>query len=180
LGVAAIPIVVDEKQVKNLAANLPKIMSDGNYKDIPATNNLTRQKGTYVMALGGQVSKESNFIERIITNEYGIQHRLAGYKWARKEQDAAKTTSEEFLATAEPALAAHQGSIGWETNDPVPEEIVTFGRTLLWKRNPVLWATSVEGQINTAKGKVAMAEEFLSASTHIPCAFYSQVRRKTD
>jgi hypothetical protein len=55
---AAMPLVVDEVQEKYLEANLPKTISDMNYKQLPITGNtwFTCQKNNLVIALGGQVS----------------------------------------------------------------------------------------------------------------------------
>jgi hypothetical protein len=51
------PLVVDDMQEKHLAANLPKMISEVNYEELPITGNtwFTRQKSTLVIALGGQV-----------------------------------------------------------------------------------------------------------------------------
>jgi hypothetical protein len=55
--VAAMPLVVDSTQAKHLAPNMPKIISEQNYKSLPVTGNswFNRQKKTQVIAMGGQV-----------------------------------------------------------------------------------------------------------------------------
>jgi len=58
LGVAAIPIVVDEGQAKMLPATMPKTVSEDNYMALPIVNDLTRKPGTQVTAMGGQVREE--------------------------------------------------------------------------------------------------------------------------
>lgn len=57
---AAMPLVVDDVQVKHLPGKLPKIISEGNYEELPITGHwwFTRQKNSVVMALGGQVRDE--------------------------------------------------------------------------------------------------------------------------
>ena len=57
------PLVVDDTQAKHLPANLPKIISEGNYEELPITSHswFTRQKNSVVMALGGQVRGKKQY-----------------------------------------------------------------------------------------------------------------------
>lgn len=57
----------------------------------------------------------------------------------------------------------------------IPEEIVALGRASVWKKQPEEWEETLHSKIEVAKEKVVMAMKFLDATTHIPCAFYSQV-----
>ena len=50
--------MVDEAQAKLLPDITLKTMSVENYEQLPVIEYLTRKEGTYVMALGGQVSNE--------------------------------------------------------------------------------------------------------------------------
>jgi len=51
------PLVVDSTQAKHLAPNMPKIISEQNFNDLPVTGKswFNRQKKTQVIAMGGQV-----------------------------------------------------------------------------------------------------------------------------
>ena len=55
--IAAMPLVVDSMQAKHLAPNMPKIISEQNFKDLLVMGNLwfNQQKKTQVIAMGGQV-----------------------------------------------------------------------------------------------------------------------------
>jgi len=109
---------------------------------------------------------------------YKIQHRRAAYEWAREEQEGAKAAGRAFLDEAEPALAAHHEVTEFTAKTATPEAIAALPRAALWRKSPEEWRQLVEGQIATAKAQIARAELFLAAATHIPCAFYSQVRGK--
>ena len=51
------PLVVDSTQAKHLAPNMPKIISEQNFNDLPVTGKswFNRQKKTQVIAMGRQV-----------------------------------------------------------------------------------------------------------------------------
>ena len=52
--IAAMPLVVDSMQAKHLAPNMPKIISEQNFKDLLVMGNLwfNQQKKTQVIAMG--------------------------------------------------------------------------------------------------------------------------------
>jgi len=52
------PLVVDDLQAKHLPADLPKMISEANYDELPITGGswFTRQKKMTIIALGGQVN----------------------------------------------------------------------------------------------------------------------------
>ena len=86
-----------------------------------------------------------------------------------------KNEANEFLTTGEPALAAHQAIENFTNIEGVPEEITAAGRVTIWKKQPEQWEETMTSKIKMAKDQVTMAEQFLAATKHIPCAFYSLV-----
>lgn len=72
-------------------------------------------------------------------------------------------------------MAAHEDVKNLATREGVPEAIAAMGRASAWKKQPEEWKETLQSKIEVAREKVAMAERFLAATTHIPCAFYSQV-----
>jgi len=82
---------------------------------------------------------------------------------------------ELYLSKAEPAMAVHKAIVDYSAHEGIPEEIVSMGRSSSWKKSPDVWEEATANQITQAKEKKAMAEQFLTATTHIPCGFYSLV-----
>jgi hypothetical protein len=108
-------------------------------------------------------------------DKYLIQHRIASHTWAWNEQENKKTVAEEFLEKAEPAMDAHRAIKDLSARKGVPEAISALGRTSVWKKQPEEWEESLWSKIDIANEQLVMAEEFLKATTYIPCAFYSLV-----
>jgi len=89
-----------------------------------------------------------------------------------------KNAAEEYLAKAEPALAAHQEINDLTQGGEIPEAIKALGRASVWKRQPELWQETLESKIQRAAENLAMADRFLAASTHIPCGLFSLVSNR--
>jgi hypothetical protein len=104
---------------------------------------------------------------------------VAAHIWARKWQEGKQEETTKFLELAEPALAAHKRVENFNTDDEVPDEITQLGRVSQWKRSPDEWEEAIVSKIEIAKEISAMAERFLKATTHIPCAIYSEVRNNS-
>ena len=75
-----------------------------------------------------------------------------------------------------PAMAAHMNIMDFTGKIDIPDEIAAFGRGSAWRKDPGDWATTLAGQIASAKERKELAEAFLTDTTYIPCGFYSQVR----
>ena len=103
------------------------------------------------------------------------QHRVAGHVWVRGEQEKKKNEASKFLLTGEPALAVHQAIDNFTEIDGVPEAIMAAGRATIWKKQPEQWEETMTSKIKMANDQVMMAEQFLAATEHILCAFYSLV-----
>lgn len=88
-----------------------------------------------------------------------------------------KERAQGFLDIAIPALEAHERTTMLTEKKDLPEAIAALGWNTMWKRSPDEWEERVRNQTTTANETIAMAERFLLATTHVPCALYSLVEQ---
>jgi hypothetical protein len=100
---------------------------------------------------------------------------VSAHAWAREHQKEQLEKMEEYLSKAEPAMAVHKAIVDYSAHEGIPEEISAMGRSSSWKKSPEVWEEATTNQIKQAKEKKTMAEQFLAATTHIPCGIYSLV-----
>lgn len=92
----------------------------------------------------------------------------------RDEQKELRSKSQKFLELAKEAMEAHENVTDFSSKE-VPEGIAAFGRVAIWRRSPQFWEQLLVGEVATAEKKLLMAQNFLDATMHVPCALYSQV-----